>query len=88
MGIWLSFYNGDTRKNFDYFYSYLDTTRCHRTAPPDQPLPGERSAQSPGYEQVGKAYPVRDGYEREISASAWINFSKYIKDEKTEAGNS
>ena len=53
-----------------FFYSYLDTTRCHRTAPPDQPLPGERSAQSPGYEQVGTAYQGWDGYEREVSASA------------------
>ena len=31
-------------------YSYLDTTRCHRAAPPDQSFPGAGSAESSGYE--------------------------------------
>ena len=61
------------QKICNFFYSQLDTTRCHGTPSTDQPVPCPGSAQSPGYEQVGKAYQGRDGYEREIPSSAWVN---------------
>ena len=60
------------QKICNFFYSYLDTTRCHRTLNPDQPYPCPRGPQGAGHEQVRAAHPGRDGNEREIPSSAWI----------------